>query len=57
MVAANYTTIPEFFKDNGYYTVGMGKVSEAPSHLCLGVGCRTSDTVWVSDTALLTLLL
>jgi iduronate 2-sulfatase len=25
-VAANYTTVPEFFKQKGYQSVGMGKV-------------------------------
>ena len=30
-VAANYTTIPEFFRLNGYTTVGMGKIFH-PGH-------------------------
>jgi iduronate 2-sulfatase len=30
-VAANYTTIPEFFKSNGYTTIGMGKIFH-PGH-------------------------
>ncbi|KAK6171255.1 hypothetical protein SNE40_019482 [Patella caerulea] len=25
-VGGNYTTIPEFFKNNGYRTIGMGKI-------------------------------
>ena len=31
-VAANYPTIPEFFKQSGYLTAGMGKIFH-PSHL------------------------
>eukprot|EP01062_Namystynia_karyoxenos_P026725 TRINITY_DN2067_c0_g6_i1.p2 TRINITY_DN2067_c0_g6~~TRINITY_DN2067_c0_g6_i1.p2 ORF type:complete len:539 (+),score=189.91 TRINITY_DN2067_c0_g6_i1:99-1715(+) len=30
-VAANYTTIPQYFKQQGYYTVGMGKIFH-PGH-------------------------
>eukprot|EP01062_Namystynia_karyoxenos_P026724 TRINITY_DN2067_c0_g5_i1.p2 TRINITY_DN2067_c0_g5~~TRINITY_DN2067_c0_g5_i1.p2 ORF type:complete len:542 (+),score=187.98 TRINITY_DN2067_c0_g5_i1:81-1706(+) len=36
-VAGNYTTIPQYFKQQGYYTVGMGKIFH-PGHASGGAG-------------------
>ena len=30
--AGNFTTIPQYFKENGYYTVGMGKIFHPGKH-------------------------
>jgi len=42
LIAGNYTTIPEYFKDQGYYTVGMGKVfHDGPA--------SGGNTIWGGD--------
>ena len=51
-VAANYTTIPEFFRLHGYTTVGMGKIFH-PGHASGGARAGTDDACcsWSNSSA------
>ena len=45
VVSGNFTTIPEHFKNNGYYSVGMGKIFHPGS----ASGNDDKDYSWSED--------